>query len=51
MKRNCPECRALRDKAAQRDTDLEELLVETALHEAASPQCKDSKPVKRAPRQ
>lgn len=49
MKRNCPECKALRDKTAQRDANLEELRVETALHEAASPQCKDSKLVTRPP--
>lgn len=43
MKRNCPGCKALRDKAATPHADIGDLLVQTALHEA-SPQCRDNKP-------
>lgn len=43
MKKNCPGCQVLREKAARPRADLGELLVQTALHEM-SPQCRDRKP-------
>lgn len=43
MKKNCPGCRALREKAARPRADMGDLLEQTALHEA-SPECRDKQP-------
>jgi hypothetical protein len=43
MTKNCPGCKALRDKAAQPHADLGDLLLQVALHES-SPQCRDKNP-------
>ncbi|MFI6689356.1 hypothetical protein [Streptomyces sp. NPDC050485] len=42
MKKNCPGCKALRDRATQPHADLGDLLLQVALHEA-SPQCREKK--------
>ncbi|MFE9558838.1 hypothetical protein ACFYOD_35950 [Streptomyces sp. NPDC006703] len=43
MKKNCPGCKALRDKAAKPRADIGDLLLQAALHEASS-QCRDKQP-------